>query len=282
MENKLTIKELERTAWELRLTALKMVFHAKSGHLGGSFSAAEILTTLYLHSAVLDSNNPDWSARDRIYISKGHCAPIYYPVLAKFGYFPEEELFTLRKMGSRLQGHPDRNKLPGVEMSSGPLGLGASVAVGTALGLRRQKSDSRVYCLLGDGETQEGIVWEAAMTASKYGLGNLVFILDYNRYQLSGSVESIQPIEPVTDKWKSFGWRTVSINGHSVREIAEAFSIVKRGDTVNLPLMIIANTVKGKGVSFMENTSTWHGKIPSDTEMVLAIKEISAHLTHKS
>ncbi|RKX80574.1 MAG: transketolase [Spirochaetes bacterium] len=285
MNKELKAKELEKTAWELRLKALKMVYHAKSGHLGGSFSAAEILSVLYFHTAKLDPENPDWEHRDRIFISKGHCAPIYYAALAKRGYFPEEELFTLRQLGSRLQGHPDRNKLPGIEMSSGPLGLGASTAVGTALGLRQKNNNSRVYCLLGDGEMQEGIVWEAAMTAAKYKPGNLVFILDYNHYQLSGSVASVQPIEPVEAKWKSFGWNAFSINGHRVNELLDAFSIIRRNKTAvqqnkaaDKPLIIIANTVKGKGVSFMENTSKWHGRVPSDSEMEAAVQEISARL----
>ena len=279
MNKETKIDELKRTAWELRLQALKMVYHAKSGHLGGSFSAAEILTALYFSAADLDPENPNWEQRDRIFISKGHCAPIYYAALAKLGYFPEEELFTLRQLGSRLQGHPDRNKLPGIEMSSGPLGLGASTAVGTALGLRQRKLRSHVYCLIGDGEMQEGIVWEAAMTAAKYKPGNLVFILDYNRYQLSGSVASVQPIEPVKDKWESFGWKAVSINGHSIVDLLNAFSIIKQDQPGDKPLIIIANTVKGKGVSFMENTSEWHGKVPSDSEMEAAVKEISAYIS---
>ncbi|MCK5008513.1 MAG: transketolase, partial [Spirochaetales bacterium] len=179
---------LQRIAWELRLDALRMIFDAKSGHAGGSFSAAELITALYFYKARLDPENPAWEDRDRIFVSKGHCAPIYYAALSRAGFFPRGELTAFRQLGSRLQGHPDRLKLPGVEMSSGPLGLGASVAVGCALGLRLSKSEARVFCLLGDGEIQEGIVWEAAMCAAKYGLGNLTFILDYNRYQLSGAV----------------------------------------------------------------------------------------------
>ena len=269
MDQKKIISDLAIIANELRLKALSMIFQAKSGHPGGSLSAAEIITALYFYKARFDPNRPNWKGRDRIFISKGHCAPIYYAALARAGFFPEEELDTFRTLGSRLQGHPDRRKLPGIEMSSGPLGLGASVAVGCALGLRQQKSTARVYCLLGDGEIQEGIVWEAAMCANKYKLKGLTFILDYNQYQLSGKIAEIMPLEPLEEKWRSFGWRVLPIDGHNMKSVIDALDL--RPDTQ--PTMIIARTVKGKGVSFMENNN-WHGRVPSPEQMVRARAEI--------
>jgi transketolase len=268
------IATLQRVAWELRLDALKMVFGAKSGHLGGSFSAAELITVLYFYKSHLDPLNPDWEDRDRIFVSKGHCAPIYYAALSRLGFFPREELATFRQLGSRLQGHPDRLKLPGVEMSSGPLGLGASVAVGCALGLRLRSSPARVYCLIGDGETQEGIVWESAMCAAKYALGNLTFILDYNRYQLSGAVEAVMPLEPLEKKWQSFGFDVRRIDGHDIGQIMEALD----GEHPSQPMLILSLTVKGKGVSFMESSSAWHGRVPSVEEMAAAEQEIAKNL----
>ena len=261
---------LQRIAWELRLDALRMIFDAKSGHAGGSFSAAELITALYFYKARLDPENPAWEDRDRIFVSKGHCAPIYYAALSRAGFFPRGELTTFRQLGSRLQGHPDRLKLPGVEMSSGPLGLGASVAVGCALGLRLSKSEARVFCLLGDGEIQEGIVWEAAMCAAKYGLGNLTFILDYNRYQLSGAVDQVMPLEPLEQKWQSFGFGVIRVDGHSIEQIIEALD----RENPDQPKLILALTVKGKGVSFMEASSAWHGRVPSPEEMKKAEEEI--------
>ncbi|MEE8592170.1 MAG: transketolase [Spirochaetia bacterium] len=268
---------LQRIAWELRLDALRMIFDAKSGHAGGSFSAAELITALYFYKARLDPENPAWEDRDRIFVSKGHCAPIYYAALSRAGFFPRGELTTFRQLGSRLQGHPDRLKLPGVEMSSGPLGLGASVAVGCALGLRLSKSEARVFCLLGDGETQEGIVWEAAMCAAKYGLGNLTFILDYNRYQLSGAVDQVMPLEPLEQKWQSFGFGVIRVDGHSIKQIIEALD----RENPDQPKLILALTVKGKGVSFMEASSAWHGRVPSPEEMKKAEEEIG-HLIEAS
>jgi transketolase len=268
------VQSLQRLAWELRLDTLRMVFDAKSGHLGGSFSAAELITALYFYKARLDPQNPGWEDRDRVFVSKGHCAPIYYAALSRLGFFPREELATFRQLGSRLQGHPDRLKLPGVEMSSGPLGLGASVAVGCALGLRLRTSPARVYCLLGDGETQEGIVWEAAMCAAKYALGNLTFLLDYNRYQLSGAVERVMPLEPLEQKWQSFGFDVRRIDGHNIEQIVEALD----RDSPDQPRVILALTVKGKGVSFMESSSAWHGRVPSREEMATAEEEIGRSL----
>jgi transketolase len=269
---------LQRLAWELRFDALGMVYAAKSGHLGGSFSAAELITTLYFYKARLDPQNPWWEERDRIFVSKGHCAPIYYAAMSRLGFFPREELSTFRQLGSRLQGHPDRLKLPGVEMSSGPLGLGASVAVGCALGLRLHGSPAGVYCLLGDGECQEGIVWEAAMCASKYDLGNLTFILDYNRYQLSGAVERVMPLEPLEQKWRSFGFDVLRIDGHCVEQIVEALD----AGGPDKPRLILALTVKGRGVSFMESSSAWHGRVPSEEERAEAEREITRNIQNIS
>jgi transketolase len=268
------IQSLQRLAWELRLDALRMVYGAKSGHLGGSFSAAELITTLYFYKVRLDPRNPGWEDRDRVFVSKGHCAPIYYAALSRLGFFPREELATFRQLGSRLQGHPDRLKLPGVEMSSGPLGLGASVAVGCALGLRLRTSPARVFCLLGDGEIQEGIVWEAAMCASKFALGNLTFLLDYNRYQLSGAVDRVMPLEPLEQKWQSFGFDVRRIDGHKIEQIVEALDV----EQPEQPRLILALTVKGKGVSFMESSSAWHGRVPSQEEMAAAEQEIGGSL----
>jgi len=269
---------LSAIAWELRLQALRMIYRARSGHPGGSFSAAEILTALYFHQARLDPSRPDWEERDRIFVSKGHCAPIYYAALARAGFFPEQELDGFRQLGSRLQGHPDRNKLPGVEMSSGPLGLGASVAVGCALGLRQRKLPSRVFCLLGDGELQEGIVWEAALCAAKYGLDNLTFLVDSNGFQLSGSVSQIMPLEPLADKWRSFGWQTLAVDGHSLPELLRALDETKPEKRAGKPAVILAQTVKGKGVSFMEGSSAWHGRAPNAEQMAAAEAELMGRL----
>ena len=269
-----SLSSLRSLAWELRLDALRMVSGAKSGHLGGSFSAAELITALYFYKARLDPQNPGWEDRDRIFVSKGHCAPIYYAALCRLGFFPREELATFRQLGSRLQGHPDRLKLPGVEISSGPLGLGASAAVGCALGLRLRTSPARVYCLLGDGESQEGIVWEAAMCAAKYALGNLTFILDYNRYQLSGAVEHVMPLEPLEDKWRSFGFAVRSIDGHEIEQVIEALD----SEHPDQPGLILARTVKGRGVSFMESSSAWHGRVPTAEELAVAEREIAERI----
>ncbi len=277
------LEQLRKLAWKMRIDSLKMIYNASSGHIGGSFSAAELLTALYFYRARLKPENPDWEMRDRIYVSKGHCAPILYAILAERGYFDREELGSFRKLGSRLQGHPVRGKLPGIEMSSGPLGLGASVSVGTALGFKLQRIDSLVFCLLGDGEIQEGIVWEAAMSAFKYRLDNLVFILDYNGFQLSGSISDTMPLEPVCEKWKSFGWQVTQIDGNDMKAVVEAFDSIERPDYSSpakeredcQPTIIIARTRKGYGVSFMENDSRWHGKVPSKEEYERALDELN-------
>lgn len=280
------VEELSRIAWELRLEALRMIYNAGSGHPGGTLSIAEILTGIYFYKARVDGKNPGWEERDRIILSKGHCAPIYYAALARAGFLRHEELSTFLLPGSRLQAHPDRNKVPGVEMSSGPLGLGASVAVGCALGLRLKGSQARVFCLLGDGEIQEGIVWEAALCGSKYELDNLIFVVDYNRYQLSGAVAEVMPLEPLSLKWESFGWRVFSVDGHDMRQVTEALDAATgpmktHNQTTEgpcQPKLILARTVKGKGVSFMEGTSAWHGRTPSLEEMLVAEAEIKGQI----
>jgi transketolase len=269
------VSALQALAWELRRDALRMVFGAGSGHLGGSFSAAELVTALYFHKARIDSRNPERDDRDRIFISKGHCAPLYYAALSRAGFFPAEELSTFRRLGSRLQGHPDRLKLPGVEMSSGPLGLGASVSVGCALGLRLRSSPARVYCLLGDGEVQEGIVWEAAMCAAKYSLENLTLILDHNHYQLSGAVEQVMPLEPLQQKWESFGFGVLPVDGHDLEQIVDALDREGGGR----PRLILASTTKGKGVSFMEASSAWHGRVPGPEELAAAERELEERIS---
>ena len=257
---------------QLRIQVLKMVYGAQSGHLGGSFSAAEIMAAMYFHHLRLDPKRPDWPNRDRFIVSKGHCAPVYYASLAEAGFFPKEWLKSFREMGSKLQGHPDRNKLPGVDMNSGPLGHGLSVGVGLALSGRLRGAGYRTYVLLGDGESQAGIVWEAAMTASKYKVDSLTAMLDYNGVQLSGPVCGVMPLEPLVDKWQAFGWHVMEIDGHNMRQVLDALDAVS--GIHGKPTIIIAHTVKGKGVSFMENDCAWHGKAPNEEEFGRALSEL--------
>jgi len=266
------IEKLKKIAKKLRMNVLKMVTNAGSGHLGGSLSAAEIITALFFKKMRLNPKNPEWEDRDRFILSKGHACPIVYAALAELGYFPEEELLTLRKLGSRLQGHPDRRLTPGIEMSTGSLGQGLSVANGLALGLRLNKKKAKVYVLIGDGESQEGQIWEAAMTAGHYKLDNLCAILDYNQMQIDGFVNEIKRLEPLSEKWRAFGWETIEIDGHSFLQIMKAF---EKADTVKgKPTIIIAKTVKGKGVSFMEFNNYFHGKAPTKEECEKALKEL--------
>jgi len=254
-----------------------MLTHAGSGHPGGSLSVIDILTTLYFGRLRHDPKRPDWPERDRVVLSKGHAVPALYTVLAKAGYFPEKQLITLRKLGSPLQGHPDRTALPGIEAATGSLGQGLSISLGLALGLKLSGSPARVYCVLGDGEIQEGQVWEAAMSAPKLGhpshpLDNLVVILDYNKIQLDNFVTKILDLEPVLAKWQSFGWPVVEIDGHDVSQIGKALDQAEA--TRGVPTFVVAHTVKGKGVSFMENDPEWHGKAPKPAEAVAGIREV--------
>jgi transketolase len=270
------VNSLARKAQELRIVALHEVYEAQSGHLGGSFSVAEILTALYFHQACLNPADPHDRSRDRVIVSKGHCAPIWYACLAFRGFFPVSELRTLRRIGSNLQGHPDPSKTPGVEVPSGPLGHGLSIGVGSALAARVDKARYRTYVVLGDGEIEAGIVWEAAMAAGHYGLSNLIGIVDQNGYQLDGSTASVMNIEPLGDKFRAFGWHVLEIDGHDMRQVLEALDAA--GSLHGKPTMIIAHTVKGKGVSFMEYTHVWHGKAPDEKQYCAALAELEAHL----
>lgn len=258
---------------EIRLTILKMIYEAGSGHAGGSLSAVELLSTLYFDKMRVDPGNPKWDDRDRFIPSKGHSAPALYAVLAEKGYFPKSELSTFRRFNSILQGHPDLLKTPGVDMSTGSLGHGPSVGLGMALAGRLSKKDFYVYVLIGCGEMNEGQIWEAAMAAVKFKLNHLIVLLDYNRYQLDGAMDDIMPLGDVVAKWRSFGWNAIEVNGHDPETIAEGIDQAKRSK--DAPSILIARTVKGKGVSFMENTHVWHGKQISKQEYLQAISELA-------
>ena len=265
------IKELESKAKEVRRLIMRMLCEAGSGHPGGSLSAADLITALFFSVLRHKPSDPGWPERDRFHMSKGHCCPLWYAVLAESGYFPKEELLTLRKFGSRLQGHPDR-RVPGVEVASGSLGQGLSVALGMSLAAKIDKKGYRVYVLLGDGEVQEGNVWEAAMAAGHYRADNICAILDRNGFQIDGKTKDVMSIEPLAAKWQAFGWHTIEINGHDMREILEAYS--EAGKTKGKPAIIIARTIKGKGVSFMENVVDFHGRAPTKEETCKAIGEL--------
>ncbi len=257
----------------IRRHIINMIHAAGSGHPGGSLSAADIVTTLYFREMRLDPEHPDWSDRDRFVLSKGHAAPVLYAALAERGYFPVEDLMTLRKLGSPLQGHPDMKKLPGVEMSTGSLGQGLSAANGMALAAKLDGRDYRVYVLLGDGELQEGQVWEAAMAAAHYGLDNLTAFVDFNGLQIDGPVTEVMSPLPLSEKWRAFGWEVIEIDGHDVEQIIEA--VAKAKNVKGKPTVIIAETVKGKGVSFMEAQVDWHGTAPKDDQKEQAIAELT-------
>ncbi|WP_419725846.1 transketolase [Terrisporobacter petrolearius] len=256
----------------IRKDIVSMICKSKSGHPGGSLSAVEILTALYFDQMNIDPTNPKMEDRDRFVLSKGHAAPALYATLAERGYFEKEELNKLRKLGSMLQGHPDMKKIPGVEMSTGSLGQGFSVACGMAMAAKLDNAPWNVYALLGDGEAQEGIIWEAAMSAAHYKLDNMIAFLDYNGLQIDGEVESVMSINPIEDKFRTFGWNVITIDGHDFDQIFAALDMAK--DTVDKPTMIIAKTVKGKGVSFMENQASWHGSAPSEEQLEQALSEL--------
>lgn len=264
--------ELKKIALQARRDIIEMIYRAKSGHPGGSLSAAEILVGLYFGEMNHRPNEPEWPDRDRFVLSKGHVCPVYYAVLAQAGYFETEKLCTFRKIDSKLQGHPCMLKTPGVDMSSGSLGQGLSVGNGMALAGRLDGKDYRVYVLMGDGEVQEGQVWEAAMTAAHYGLDNVCAILDYNNLQIDGTISEIKEIAPLEDKWRAFGWHVISIDGHSFAEIFAALDEARA--TGGKPTIIIANTTKGKGVSYMENECGYHGKAPDDEGYKQAMAEL--------
>ena len=267
------IKELEKIANKLRQHIIEMTCRAASGHPGGSLSAADIITVLYFHKMKHRSNEPNWPDRDRFVMSKGHAAPVLYAALAEAHYFPIDYLKTLRQLGSSLQGHIDMLSLPGIEMSTGSLGQGLSAANGMALAGRLDKKNYRVYCLMGDGECQEGQIWEAAMTSGHYKLDNLTAIIDHNKYQIDGKVEEIKDIQPLEEKFKAFKWHTIKCDGHSVKSIIQALEAAEK--VKGKPTMVIADTVKGQGVSFMEqNPLDYHGKAPTKEEEERALKQL--------
>lgn len=266
------IASLEQKAVVIRRRIIEMLGAAGSGHPGGSLSAADLVTALFFHEMQLDPRQPDWPGRDVFVLSKGHAAPVLYAALAERGFFPVEELATLRQLGSRLQGHPDRNKLPGVEVSTGSLGQGLSVANGMALAARLDSRPSRFYVLMGDGELEEGQVWEAAMAANHYRIDNLVVMVDHNGYQIDGAITDILSPEPVVAKWEAFGWHVMSINGHDMAAILDALHRAR--DVKGQPVAIIAETIKGKGISFMENQVNWHGVAPKPDEVTRALAEL--------
>ncbi|MDR1520103.1 MAG: transketolase [Planctomycetota bacterium] len=269
------IARYEGKCGQFRIGLIKLLHKIQTGHPGGSLSAVEILTILYNEILRLDPRNPEKPDRDIFILGKGHGAPILYIILADLGFFPGEELASLRQLGSRLQGHPCANKLPGIELSTGPLGLGISAAVGRALAGKLDKTGENVFILLGDGEIQEGIVWEAAMAAGKYRLDNLVAILDHNGVQLDGKVDDIMPLGDVKAKWTAFGWNCLEMDGHNLAEIHER--MLQARDLKNGgPVIVIAKTVKGKGVSFMEGNHAWHGKPIGDAEFSAALEELEA------
>ncbi|MDD3267955.1 MAG: transketolase [Syntrophomonadaceae bacterium] len=271
--NEQVIAECSERARLMRRDIISMLSESGSGHSGGSLSAADIVACLYYGEMNIDPLRPDWEERDRFVLSKGHAAPVLYAALAQKGFFPREQLLTLRKLGSPLQGHPDRNKLAGVEACSGSLGQGISWAVGMALAAKMDKKEYRIYALLGDGELEEGIVWEAAMAAAQYKLDNLLAIVDNNGLQIDGRIEEVMSPEPIDDKFKAFGWEVIKVDGHDHRMILEAMA--KARDIKARPTVIVAQTIKGKGCSFMENRVEWHGSTPNQDEAARALAELA-------
>jgi transketolase len=267
------IDRLRGIAKELRITDIRMITEAGSGHPGGTLSAADMVAALFFHQLRLRPDEPTWPDRDRFVLSKGHCIPIVYAAMAKLGYFDERELMTLRDLGSPLQGHPDRTRLPGIEASTGSLGQGLSVAVGMALAGRLDGASWRVFCMMGDGEQQAGQIWEAAMFAGRHGLDNLCGILDYNQVQQTGKVAERLDIEPVVAKWRAFNWHVREIDGHDIGQILDALDEAEL--VAGRPTLIVAHTIKGKGVSWMELDPAWHGKAPDQEKAEEALAELS-------
>lgn len=264
-------QELEQKARKVREDIIEEVYSAKSGHPGGSLSIADILTVLYFREMNIQPENPDWEERDRFVLSKGHCSPALYSCLANRGFFPVEDLKGFRNINSYLQGHPDKNKVPGVDMTTGSLGQGLSAANGMAIAGKVDKKEYRVYCVLGDGEIEEGQIWEAAMAASQYQLDNLCVIVDNNNLQIDGTIEEVMSSYPIDEKFRSFGFQVINIDGHDIEEIIKAFEVAK--NVKGKPTCIIAKTTKGKGITFMENQAGWHGKAPNEEQYQQAIKE---------
>lgn len=267
-----TIDELKSIAKKVRQGIIEAVYSAKSGHPGGALSCTDILVALYFSEMNIEPNNPKKEDRDRLILSKGHACPALYSVLAHRGYFDVDNLKSFRKIGSILQGHPDMKKIPGVDMTTGSLGQGLSAANGMALAGKLDKKDYYVYAILGDGEIEEGQIWEAAMTASQYKLNNLIVFVDYNNLQIDGKLNEVKSPEPIKDKFEAFGFNTLEIDGHNFEEILNAINMAK--SEKNRPTAIVAHTVKGKGVSFMENQAKWHGKAPSEEEYKIAMEEL--------
>jgi transketolase len=249
-----------------------MVYERKTGHLAGAFSIAEILTALYFHQLRLDPENPGWNDRDRLVFSKGHASAMLYTVLAHRGYFPVDELCTFRALNSRLQGHPEPQKTPGVDVAAGPLGHGVAIGAGMALAARLAGSRRKVYVVLGDGELNSGVIWEGMLLGAKFGLDNLTVIVDYNGVQQTGTTHYVMPTEPITDKWASFNWHVMEIHGHNMSAILEALDCAD--EIHGRPAVIIARTTKGKGVSFMENAPQWHGGVPNQEQFDKALAEL--------
>ena len=269
------IASLKRKAVEIRKSLLTMIYEAKTGHTGGSLSNTDILTVLYFKVMNIDPNNPNWEDRDRYVQSKGHSVESLWAILAEKGFFPKEELKTFSKFNSRLIGHPN-NKVPGIEMNTGSLGHGLPISVGMALAAKMDGKSYRVYTLMGDGEQAEGSVWEGAMAASQYKLDNLIAIIDRNRLQITSGTEDVMSIEPLGDKWRSFGWEVVEVDGNDVAQLVEVLGNTPK--THGKPTLVLANTVKGKGISFAENQVSWHHRVPTDEEYKLAMEELSNQL----
>jgi transketolase len=267
-----TLFELEARARQLRVESLKMIHRRQAGHPGGSLSAADLVAALFFFKLRVDPANPAWADRDRFILSKGHASALLYAALAQRGYFPVADLERWGQLDCHLQGHPDRLKTPGVDLTTGLLGHGIAVAAGLALAARLMEKNYRTYVLLGDGEIQAGVIWEGAMTAAKYRLANITAILDHNDVQLDGPVHQIMPLEPLAAKWRAFNWHVFEIDGHNMRQIVEALNVAE--EIHDRPTMIIAHTTKGKGVSFMENLSQWHGLAPSDEQLAQALSEL--------
>ena len=268
----MTNEELEIMAKKVRKGIIEAVYSNNSGHPGGSLSIADILTVLYFKEMNINPKNPKWEDRDRLVLSKGHCSPALYSCLANRGYFPVEDLKTFRNINSYLQGHPDMKNIPGVDMTTGSLGQGLSSANGMAIAGKMEGKNYRVYCILGDGEIEEGQIWEAAMTSAKYKLDNLCVIVDNNNLQIDGTIEEVMSPYPIDEKFRSFGFQIINIDGHNIREIIDALDVAK--NIKEKPVCIIAKTIKGKGISYMENKAEWHGKAPNEEQYKLALKEL--------
>jgi transketolase len=266
------IRDLSQRAYEYRMHVLRMVYGRKSGHIGGAFSIAEILTALYFHQLRLDPANPEWNDRDRLVFSKGHACAMLYTVLAHRGYFPVDELPTFRGLNSRLQGHPEPAKTPGVEVAAGPLGHGVAIGAGMALAARMDGSRRKTYVILGDGELNSGVIWEGMMLGAKFALDNLTVIVDYNGVQQTGTTQNVMPTEPITDKWAAFNWHVIEIHGHNMAAVLDALDLAD--EIHGRPVVIIARTTKGKGVSFMEHLPQWHGGIPNEQQFEQALVEL--------